>query len=477
MPTFRIVPVLDDKQAVGNKSSFKEKAIPQGQHSIANDSNLERPSEYLEVLDSRTKAKYIVPITNNSVKAVDIGRVKPPTGSLNKQQQTGAGLKVFDRGFQNTACVESSITFIDGERGQIQFRDHDINYLFDNHDYEEVIFLLIWGHLPSNEERQSLRQDLASEMKVPQSVVNTIRAFPRESLFCTMIIAGLSAFAALDEGTQKLHSQHKPYFLGNIKNTDAAIIRALSSMAVTIALVYCHKRGHEFTEPDPQGSFIGNFLKMMGKSNQETEKCLERLWILYADHEMTNSTAAFLHVSSTLTDPISSSIAAMVSAYGPLHGGAIDLAYKGFEIIGSVDNVPFLIMAVKAKKQRLYGYGHRIYKTVDPRTKFIRQMIDEQVQGSKKDGLPLLDIALAIDKVASTDEYFTSRKLSANADLYGALLYTALGFESDTIIAMASLSRMAGVMAHWRESMQQSPMLWRPQQLYQESSQQAAPSD
>jgi citrate synthase len=146
--------------------------------------------------------------------------------------------------------------------------------------------------------------------------------------------------------------------------------------------------------------------------------------------------------------------------------GAIDLAYKGFEMVGSVHNVPYLIKAVKAKQQRLFGYGHRIYKTVDPRIKFIRQMIDTQVKEKKRDVPPALQIALAIDDLASNDEYFTSRKLSANADLYGALLYTALGFESDIVVALASMSRMPGVLAHWRESMQQNVMLWRPQQLY-----------
>lgn len=136
-----------------------------------------------------------------------------------------------------------------------------------------------------------------------------------------------------------------------------------------------------------------------------------------------------------------------------------------------MDKVPALIQAVKAKQHRLYGYGHRIYKTVDPRTRFIRQMIDESVTASRLREVPLLEVALEIDRIASTDEYFTSRDLSVNADLYGALLYTALGFEADIIVAMASLSRMAGVMAHWRESMQQKPVLWRPQQLYKRSAQ------
>ncbi|KAJ2994467.1 hypothetical protein NUW58_g1550 [Xylaria curta] len=428
------------------------------------------PSEYLEVIDSRTQAKYILPIVNNSVKAADLGSIKALDETLNHSQQSAPGLKVFDRGFTNTACVESAITFIDGEEGKIKFRGYDIEYLYDNHDYEEVIHLLIWGHLPSNEEKQSLRERLLAELKTPQSVVDAIRAFPPQSSTGSMILAGLAAFAALDEGTKKLHSQAEPYYIGNMKNTDAAIIRTLAAIATTIALVYCHKRGKTFTEPSLEGSFISNVLKMMGREDKGIEKCLERLWILYADHEMTNSTAAFLHASSTLTDPLSSSISAIVSAYGPLHGGAIDLAYQEFKAIASVKHVPYLIKEVKAKRQRLFGFGHRIYKTVDPRTKFIREMIDEQVRNPLRSRVPLLEIALEIERIASTDDYFISRRLAANADLYGALLYTALGFESDIIVAMASLSRVPGPMAHWRESMQQKPMLWRPQQLYREGS-------
>ncbi|KAI0528514.1 citrate synthase [Xylaria digitata] len=387
--------------------------------------HFDRPSEYLEIVDSRTQAKYILPTINNSIKAADLGNIKLLSHTPDHPLLNTRGLKVFDRGFTNTACVESSITFIDGERGQIKFRGYDIEYLYDNHDYEEK---------------------LLAELKAPQSVVDTIRAFPPQFSTGSMILAGLAAFAALDEGTKRLHSQAERYYIGNTKNTDAAIIRTLAALATTTALVYCHKRGKKFTKPDLEGTFIGNTLKMMGKEDKGIEKCLERLWILYADHEMTNSTAAFLHASSTLTDPLSRTISAIVSAYGPLHGGAIDLAYQEFKAIASV-------------KHCLFGFGHRIYKTVDPRTKFIHEMIDEQVRNPMLSRSPLLEIALKIEKVASTDDYFVSRRLAANTDLYGPLLYTALSFESDIIVAMASLSRVADPMAHWRESMQQKPML------------------
>lgn len=171
---------------------------------------------------------------------------------------------------------------------------------------------------------------------------------------------------------------------------------------------------------------------MMGFVKAETEKpdakvikCLERLWILYADHELSNSTAAFLHASSTLTDPISCILASAVSGFGPLHGGAMDIAQKTFERVGALENVPALIADVKAKKLRLSGYGHRIYKTTDPRSRLLRSMLNDELS-EEVERIPLLAVALEIDRVASTDPYFTSRNLKANADLYGNFIYAAL---------------------------------------------------
>ena len=216
---------------------------------------------------------------------------------------------------------------------------------------------------------------------------------------------------------------------------DKALVRTISSMAVIVSLIYCRQNNKTFTPPAPSGSFISNLLLMMGLveegsglPSQKVVDCLERLWILYLDHEMTNSTTAFLHVASTLADPISCCTAYVASGNGPLHAGAVDLAYGTLQRLGTPEAVPGLIADVKAKKYRLYGYGHRIYKTVDPRIKFIRSMLDELSEGRNDN--PLLAVALEIDRIASTDEYFTSRNLKANADLYGCFVYTALYVES-----------------------------------------------
>ena len=230
---------------------------------------------------------------------------------------------------------------------------------------------------------------------------------------------------------------------------DEQIVRALSALGTVVALAYCRFTQRDFTPADPNGSFIENVLTMMafvdpstGKPDPKHVDCLERLWVLYADHELTNSTTAFLHVASTLADPFTCSIASIAAAYGPLHGGAIETALHSIQNVGKKENVPKLIDDVKAKKFRLFGYGHRIYKTVDPRSTFIRQYVHTSLplhkayttnnehrlldEFSDESNDSFLAIALEIDRIASKDKYFTSRQLKANADLYGSFVYKAL---------------------------------------------------
>lgn len=327
-------------------------------------------------------------------------------------------------------CANSRL-YSDGKIGHMQYRNKSIDELFRSKTYEDVVYLLIWGELPSTEQKINLRRRLAANMKAPEPVKNAIKAFPREGLIHPMLLAGISAFTSLDEGTLSVHKSSRPAYLGNMDKTDDAIIRTLAALATTVALVYCHKRSREWTPADSEESYIGNTLRLMGRTEQDgctpdrkLEHCLERLWVLNADHGMTNSTAVFLTAASTLQDPLSCTVAAVASAYGPLHGGAVEMAYKEFERVGSIENVPQLIADVKAKKFRLFGYGHRIYKVKDPRGNLVRQLIEEYRSDVEKN--EFLRVAMEIDRIAEEDKYFTSRNLKANADLYGCFLYTAL---------------------------------------------------
>ncbi|KAK2011006.1 citrate synthase [Colletotrichum eremochloae] len=455
--------------AVANKVIQRS---PQLVHWVLGRHDVDTPCSTLTVLDNRTKRRYEIPISRNAVSAVEFQKITTARCDIESAGQVDSGLRVLDPGFRNTACMESNITFVDGKRGYIQFRGYPIEYLVEKHDYEEVIHLLIWGRLPDAVEKREFQRKIAAGCVPPESVVRVITSFPRDSLTSTMVMAGMAAYASQDEGAVRTLQSGCPAYSGQPDKVDAALTSTLSALATVVALTYCHKRGKAFVPVDPEASFISNVLRMMGfqegmsdKPNAEMIQCFEKLWILYADQEMTNSTSAFLHAASTLADPLSCCISGIVSAYGPLHGGAIDLAYKAFEDLKTPENVPALIVDVKAKKQRLFGYGHRVYKVVDPRAKFIRAMIDQY--RDKVESNPLLSVAMEIDRVASTDQYFTSRSLKANADLYGCFLYTAFGFEPDIIVAMTSLSRIPGVLAHWREAMlEKGPLLWRPQQVF-----------
>lgn len=449
-------------------SSFKIQDIVESITDIFSGRPTQTHDAWLSVTDSRTGKSYNIPIEHNAVRANDFRQIQGNKVG-NRADYMDGGLKVLDPGYQNTAVVESAITLIDGKRGSIHFRGYSLDELVEKNDWEEVVYLINWGYLPTLQEKLEFRRALAAHMEAPQAVVDVIRALPRDALVSSMIHAGLAAFASCDEGSRQLHGSSKAFYLGNMSNVDSAIVRTLSALAVTIALTHCHKRDIEFTVADPNESFIGNVLLMMGfskngKPDAKIERCFEKLWVLYADHEMTNSTSAFLHASSSLTDPISALSAGIVCGYGPLHAAAIECAYDDFERMGSPENVPAFIEDVKAKKQRLFGYGHRIYKAVDPRAKWIQAMVEENRDLVYSN--PMLKIALEIDRIASTDSYFTSRNLKVNCDLYGCFLYTAMGFDTDIIVAMASLSRTGGLMAHWREAMQEKPCIWRPQQIY-----------
>lgn len=391
----------------------------------------EVPRDSLTVTDNRTGAIYQIPIKRNAIRATDFKAMKaPPTESDSPADNHEQGLRVFDPGYVNTAVSESKVTYADGNKGTIQYRGYSITDLVGKKGWEDTAHLLIWGSFPSPEERSSFKKKLATYPLPAQSVFDIINAFPADSPPISMLMGGMTAVHAADPKAVPACVARNIY-LGNLKAVDEQIVRTLSHFAVVLAAIYCRTKGRKFTNPRPDFSYVENLLLMMGHVDEETGvpnpkhvEYMERLWILVADHEMTNSTAAFLHAASALNDPAACVITALGSANGILHGGAIEVAYKDIFSIKTVEDVPAKFEAVKSGKQRLYGYGHRIYKTIDPRYLFIKEMLDE-VQESVKDN-HVLNIAMEIDRIASTDEYFTSRKLKANADLFASYVYIAL---------------------------------------------------
>jgi citrate synthase len=291
-----------------------------------------------------------------------------------------------------------------------------VGYLFENHSYEDVVHLLIWKTLPTPEQKRQFRINVAKEMKPDTSVVRVIEAFNHDAETYLMIAAGLSAWAASNPQSIPVCAGDKIY-LGKTEATDEAICRTIAALMTVTAIVSCYKEERTFTaDIDSNVSPIDNMLRMMGRVDEQGN----------ADKK-TSATInkLFLHASSTLSDPISSSASAILSAQGPLHAGAVDLAFKRFgEITGSSGGVKQHLEDIKAKKYRAMGVGHRIYRTEDPRTVYLKQLISQFAVEFASN--PLLEVAMAIDDAVQHDEYFTSRKLCVNADLYGSFVYSAL---------------------------------------------------
>lgn len=241
-----------------------------------------------------------------------------------------------------------------------------------------------------------------------------------------MSVVGIATYVATDKEMTRSRCTPVMTYHQNLANTDAAIIRCTAYVATTMALCYCHTKNVDFHEPQPGLTLVENFLYMIGMADpdKKVSRTIDRLWVLVADHELSCSTAAFLHTASTLTDPMACLLAAMSAGSGPLHAGAIELCYQGLEMLGTVDKVPAYIEAVKAKQFRLFGYGHRVYKTKDPRATLIEELMQEHWEAVSAN--PLLRVALEIDKQATQDPYFVERKLKLNADFYGCFLYIAL---------------------------------------------------
>ncbi|TLD35660.1 citrate synthase protein [Venturia nashicola] len=470
-----------------------------------NDKSDDKEGELI-VKDSRSGNTYNVPIRKGSVDAMQFRQmVTTSKFSTMLGKPVKGQLKVLDVGYQNTACAESNITFVlvvpitqstssiltnpsDGENGKILFRGHNILDLHRDRSFDDVAYLLMWGALPRKDQLAHFREEFARLANPPQNVIDTINGFSRDSPAYLMITAGLSAWAAAVPGQIPVHVGETLY-LKNPKMADISMKQGFASFAAIVALIYCHQHGHAFTPAEGHRSLPENVLLMMhfvdkltGKPAPAMIEELDKLLILYADHEMTASTAALLHTGSVGADALTSLISSVATGWGPLHAGAIDLVYKKLEEIGSVENVEPFIEKVRNKEQRLMGVGHRLYRTQDPRGKLLRDRLLELSLGVE--AIPLLAVALEIERVVSIDEYFTSRKLCINADLYGSLVFTALGFEKEIITAVAGIGRCAGALAHWKEAASKElnpmksllgdsdnitdkdPKIWRPTQLY-----------
>ena len=413
------------------------------------------PQDTLTVTDNRTGATYELPVTDGTVRAMDLRQIK-----------TGAedfGLMAYDPAYTNTASCRSAITYIDGEAGILQHRGYSIEQLCEHSTYLEVAYLLINGRLPNRAELEGWIDEITIHTFVHENVKDFMQGFRYDAHPMGMLVASVGALSTFYPDANKIKDE---------RVRAIQIIRLLAKMPTLAAFAFRHNMGQPYVYPDNDLAYAGNFLSMMYKMTElsyqpdpRLERALDVLFILHADHEQNASTSAVRSVGSTQVDPYSAIAAGVAALYGPLHGGANEAALRMLGRIEKVENIPAFLESVKAGNERLMGFGHRVYKNYDPRARIIRKHLDDvfDVRGKS----PLLEVASELEKRALDDDYFTSRKLYPNVDFYSGLIYEALGLPVAMFPVMFAIGRTAGWIAQWKEMVgDEEQKIARPRQIY-----------
>ncbi len=415
---------------------------------------IDGPAAALEVRDGRTGRQYALPIEQSAIRARDLGQIH--------LADDDHGLLSYDPAFVNTASCQSAITYIDGDRGILQYRGYPIEELAEKRTFLDVAWLLIHGELPTADEARTFAQAVRDASVLPDGIVRLVESFPRDAHPMSVLMAGTAALAAYHPGSRNVddaaaRAREIPRFLG-----------ATASLA---GLAMRHFQGRSLTLPVPTTDFARTLATNLFAEDASYEpdpaivRAIDVLLILQADHEQNCSTNAVRAVGSSRVDPYSAMAAGIAALFGPLHGGANEAVMHDLREVGSVDNVPELIARAKAGQHRLMGFGHRIYKNYDPRATIIKRATESvfKVTGTN----PLLDVAITIEQAALSDDYFVSRKLYPNVDFYSGLIYEALGLPMEMFTVFFATSRMAGWVAQWLEMIQDGEQkIARPRQLY-----------
>ena len=406
--------------------------------------------ESITITDNRTGATREIPIVNGGVAASDFSKLLP-------------GVWFYDPAFMSTAACESSITYLDGEAGVLRYRGYPIEQLAESSSYLEVAYLLLNGELPTAEQYTEWSHDITYHTFIHENVRKRfLEGFHYDAHPMGMMVSAVAALSTFDLDAKDIFDPavlHKQ------------IVRLIAKMPTLAAAAHRFSVGMPFVYPDNNLDFSANFLSMMWKVAEPRfepdpilVKALDVLFILHADHEQNCGTTSMRTVASSHADPYSATAAAAAALYGPRHGGANEAVIKMLNEIGSVDNVEAYIQTVKEGKRVLQGFGHRVYKSYDPRAKIIKQTADKVFSVTGKN--PLLDIALKLEDIALSDEYFTSRRLYPNVDFYSGLIYQAMGFPLEMFTVLFAIPRTAGWLAHFKELLEQDLKITRPRQLY-----------
>jgi citrate synthase len=412
-------------------------------------------TDTLSIRDNRTGRDYELAITDGTIRAADLKQITAG--------EEDPGIATYDPGFVNTASCRSAITYIDGDKGILEYRGYPIDQLAEHSTFLEVAYLLLHGELPTQPQLDQWTHDVTYHTFLHENCKQFIEGFRYDAHPMGMLMASVSALSTFypDAGT-----------IADPDVRQAQITRLIAKMPTLGAFVYRHQQGKPYVYPDNRLSYSANFLAMLFKMSEPTYqadprlvKALEVLFILHADHEQNCSTNAVRSVGSSQVDPYSAVAAGVGALYGPLHGGANEAVLRMLRRIGTVDNIPGFIEGVKEGKEKLMGFGHRVYKNFDPRATIIKKACDDvfEVTGVN----PLLNIAKELEKIALEDEYFIKRKLYPNVDFYSGLIYEALEFPPEMFTVLFAIGRTPGWLAQWSELVQDKDQkIARPKQIY-----------
>ena len=413
-------------------------------------------SDTLKITDNRTGSSYDLPITEGTIKATDLRIIKSDTEDF--------GLMTYDPAFMNTAACRSSITFIDGDKGILEYRGYPIEQLAEKSTYLEVSYLLLNGELPTKPQLDAWMHDVTFHTILNERLKSLLDAFRFDAHPMGRFMSTVAALGTF-------YPEAKNIF--DIECRNKQIVRLIAKVITIAAFNYRHRIGMPYAYPDNDLSYAGNFLNMMFRMtetkytpNPALDRALDVLFILHADHEQNCSTSVMRSVGSSHVDPYSAVAAAAAALYGPLHGGANEAVIHMLTEIGSVNNVSSFIDKVKAGEGvKLMGFGHRVYKNYDPRAKIIKKVADEVFDVTGRS--PLLEIALELERIALHDDYFVKRKLYPNVDFYSGLIYQAIGIPMEMFTVLFAIPRVSGWLAQWQEMLEDPDQkIARPRQIF-----------
>jgi citrate synthase len=429
---------------------------PTKPHNQAEPAGLNAPrKDSLHITDNRTGKSYELPIVNGAIRTNDLRQIKVDADDF--------GLMGYDPAFTNTSSCVSRVTYIDGDKGILEYRGYPIEELAEKSTFLETAYLILYGELPTSAQLKEWTWNITHHTFIHESIKKFLDGFHHDAHPMGMLISTVAALSTF-------YPEAKDIF--NPDSRRKQTHRLIGKMPTLAAFAYRHSLGLPYAYPDNDLSYSGNFLNMLFrttelkyKPNATLEHALDVLFILHADHEQNCSTSAMRGVGSSHVDPYSATAAATAALYGPLHGGANEQVLRMLLEIGSVKNVPAYIKQAQSGDKRLMGFGHRVYKNFDPRATIIKRVAYEVFDVLGRN--PLLDIALECERIALQDEYFIKRKLYPNVDFYSGLIYQALGFPMTMFPVLFAIPRTAGWVAQWEEMLQDPEQkIARPRQIY-----------